>query len=278
MLNIGCKLSVSKGYLHMGEEALSINANTFQFFSRSPREATAKDMNTADAKALLDLVGANNFAPLLVHAPYALNACSDDPGIREHAHRVIKEDLANMEYIPGNMYNFHPGSHVGQGIGQGIAMVADLLNRTLRPEQPTLVLLETMAGRGSQVGSSFREVRSILERVELTEKMGVCLDICHVYSAGYDIVNDLEGVLESFDMAIGLDRLRAIHLNDSIYPIGSRKDRHAPIVTGTIGLEAIANIINHPLLKKLPFFLETPHDDIAGYGREIKLLRDVYAG
>lgn len=276
MLNIGCHLSVSKGYLHMGEEALSINANTFQFFTRNPRGGKAKDMNIPDASALVTLTKDKGFAPLLAHAPYTLNACSADPGIREFAQMVMKEDLANLEYLPGNMFNFHPGSHVGQGIEAGIEMIVEILNNVVQPEQTTSVLLETMSGKGSEVGSSFEELRSIIDRVELKEKIGVCMDTCHVYSAGYDIVNKLDDVLEKFDNVIGLKKLQAIHLNDSMNPFGSRKDRHELIGKGTIGITAIIKIINHPLLKKLPFFLETPNNDVAGYGEEIKILREAF--
>lgn len=276
MLNIGCHLSVSKGYLHMGVEALSINANTFQFFTRNPRGGKAKEMNIPDASALITLTKDKGFAPLLAHAPYTLNACSADPGIREFAQTVMKEDLANLEYLPGNMFNFHPGSHVGQGLETGVEMIVEMLNNVVQPEQSTTVLLETMSGKGSEVGSSFEELRSIIDRVKPKEKIGVCMDTCHVYSAGYDIVNKLDDVLEKFDKIIGLDKLRAIHLNDSMNPFGSRKDRHELIGKGTIGLTAIINIINHPLLKKIPFFLETPNDDVAGYGEEIKMLREAF--
>ncbi len=276
MLNIGCHLSVSKGYLHMGVEALSINANTFQFFTRNPRGGKAKEMNIPDASALITLTKDKGFAPLLAHAPYTLNACSADPGIREFAQTVMKEDLANLEYLPGNMFNFHPGSHVGQGLETGVEMIVEMLNNVVQPEQSTTVLLETMSGKGSEVGSSFEELRSIIDRVKPKEKIGVCMDTCHVYSAGYDIVNKLDDVLEKFDKIIGLDKLQAIHLNDSRNPFGSRKDRHELIGKGTIGLTAIINIINHPLLKKIPFFLETPNDDVAGYGEEIKMLREAF--
>ncbi len=277
MLNIGCHLSTSKGFKHMGEEALSLGANTFQFFTRNPRGSKAKKIDEKDAAALMALAQEHQFAPLLGHAPYTLNACAVDPHIREFAHMVIKDDLANMEYLPNNQYTFHPGSHVGQGVAIGIDLIVQLLNQALRPEQTTLVLLETMSGKGSEVGSNFEEISQILGRVHLIEKMGVCLDTCHIYSAGYDIVNDLDGVLEQFDKLIGLDKLKAIHLNDNLTPYASHKDRHAKIGEGTIGLEAITNIINHSRLRHLPFYLETPNE-LPGYAEEIKLLKSVYRG
>jgi deoxyribonuclease-4 len=277
MLKIGCHLSVSKGYEHMGKEALSIGANTFQFFTRNPRGSKAKQINEKDVAALRELLKDNNFATLLAHAPYTLNACAADPRLREFAGEVMAEDLANLEYLPGNFYNFHPGSHVGQGADVGIDSIAQMLNKILRPEQNTKVLLETMAGKGSEVGRSFEELHAILDKVELRDKMGVCLDTCHVFDAGYDIVNDLDGVLEQFDQVIGLDKLHAIHLNDSLNPRESHKDRHACIGTGNIGLEPIVRIINHPQLRNLPFFLETPNE-LPGYAEEIKLLRGAYLG
>ena len=277
MLNIGCHLSTSKGFKHMGKEALSLGANTFQFFSRNPRGSKVKKMDEKDAAALVALTQEHQFAPLLGHAPYTLNACASDPHIREFAHMVIKDDLANMEYLPNNLYTFHPGSHVGQGAETGIDLIVELLNQALRPEQTTLVLLEIMSGKGSEVGSSFEEISQILHRIELAEKMGVCLDTCHVYSAGYDIVNDLDGVLEQFDKIVGLEKLKAIHLNDSLNPYGSHKDRHAKIGQGNIGMEAITNIINHPRLRHLPFYLETPNE-LPGYAEEIKLLKAAFRG
>lgn len=275
MFNIGCHLSTSKGYKHMGEEALSIGANTFQFFTRNPRGSKVKQIDEKDVAALLAITSEYSFAPLLGHAPYTLNPCSADPKIREFAHMVMTEDLLNMEYLPNNLYNFHPGSHVGQGVDAGIEMIVALLNQVVRSEQTTLVLLETMSGKGSEVGGCFEEIQRILERVDLSEKMGVCLDTCHVYSAGYDIVNDLDGVLERFDKIIGLEKLQAIHLNDSLTPFNSRKDRHACIGEGMIGLEAVVNLINHSKLKHLPYYLETPNE-VPGYGEEIKLLRAAY--
>jgi deoxyribonuclease-4 len=275
MLNIGCHLSASKGYAHMGKEALSIEANTFQFFTRNPRGSKAKKIDEKDVAALRALAEEHHFAPLLAHAPYTVNPCSADPHIREFAHMVMTEDLSNLEHLPHNLFTFHPGSHVGQGIEVGIDFIVELLNEVLRPEQTTLVLLETMSGKGSEVGSCFEELSQILSRVNLIEKMGVCLDTCHIYSAGYDIVNDLNGVLAQFDQIIGLDKLKAIHLNDSLVPFGSHKDRHAAIGEGSIGFEAISNIINHPQLRHLPFYLETPNE-LPGYGEEIKRLREAF--
>jgi len=275
MLYIGCHLSSAKGYRHMGEEALKIGASTFQFFTRNPRGSKAKKMDVQDAQALMDLVRQHNFAPIIAHAPYTLNPCAADPRVREFARLVVTEDLANLEYLPGVLYNFHPGNHVGQGVETGLELVAGLLNETLRPQQTTTVLLETMSGKGTEVGSSFEEIAAILERVELQDKVGVCLDTCHIYAAGYDIVNNLDGVLESFDKTIGLSRLKAVHLNDSLTPLASRKDRHAKIGQGTIGLEAIIEIINHPRLRHLPFCLETPND-LKGYAQEIEILKEAF--
>lgn len=275
MLHIGCHLSSSKGYLHMGEEALSIGANTFQYFTRNPRGSKAKKVDPEDIAALNALAKREQFATLLAHAPYTLNLCSADEGLRDFAVQAMTEDLATMEYLPGNLYNFHPGSHVKQGAETGIQLIAEGLNRILRPDLHTTVLLETMAGKGSEVGRSFEELRAILDRVELSDKMGVCLDTCHVFDAGYDIVNDLDGVLETFDRIIGLDRLRAIHLNDSLNPLGSHKDRHAKIGEGHIGLPALTRVINHPQLRGLPFELETPND-LDGYAAEIRLLRGAF--
>ena len=275
MLNLGCHLSAAKGYQHMGEEALSLGANTFQFFTRNPRGSRAKPMDASDAAALMTLIQEHGFAPILAHAPYTLNACSSDPKIREFAHMVMTDDLARMEHLPNNLYNFHPGSHLGQGVQAGIDLIVELLNQVLLSEQTTTVLLETMAGKGSEIGKSFDEIKLILSGVNIAEKMGVCLDTCHIYCAGYDIVNDLDGVLEQFDNIIGMKRLQAIHLNDSLNPLGSQKDRHARIGEGMIGLDAVISIINHPQLRHLPFYLETPNE-LPGYGEEIKLLRAAY--
>lgn len=275
MLHIGCHLSVSKGFYNMGKEALSIGADTFQFFTRNPRGGSAKDIDLADVNALISLMEENGFAKILAHAPYTLNACAKVPSIREFAYNTMLDDLKRMEFVPGNMYNFHPGSHVGQGIETGIELIADLLNSILWKEQQTTVLLETMAGKGSEVGSRFEELREIVDRVELKDKMGVCLDTCHVYDAGYDIVNDLDSVLTEFDKIIGLDRLRAIHINDSKNPFMSHKDRHEKIGAGSIGKDAFERIVNHPALRSLPFYLETPNE-LDGYAEEIKLLRSLY--
>ncbi|AOY77698.1 deoxyribonuclease IV [Clostridium formicaceticum] len=275
MLKIGCHLSVSKGFLHMGKEALSIGANTFQFFTRNPRGGKAKDINERDVSALLDLVKENNFATVLAHAPYTLNACSADQRVREFAFDVMGDDLKRMEYLPNSFYNFHPGNHVNQGVEMGIDHIVNMLNTLLNIEQTTIVLLETMAGKGTEVGGRFEELKQILDGVILSEKMGVCLDTCHIYDAGYDIVNDLDGVLGQFDKIIGLDKLYAIHLNDSKNPFNSRKDRHEKIGEGSIGLEAITKIINHPKLRNLPFFLETPNE-LPGYAKEIRLLKGLY--
>ncbi|MBP1743424.1 MAG: endonuclease 4 [Firmicutes bacterium] len=275
MLNIGCHLSVSKGFEHMGKEALEIGANTFQYFSRNPRGSKVKKIDEKDIEGLIKIIRENRFPVILAHAPYTLNPCAADTKIREFAHLAMKGDLENMEYLPGNLYTFHPGSHVGQGVEEGIELISGLLNNVLKADFKTTVLLETMSGKGSEVGSSFEELRKIIDRVELEEMLGVCFDTCHTYSAGYDIVNNLDGVLEEFDRIVGLERLKAIHLNDSMTEFGSRKDRHAAIGDGSLGLPAIVNIINHPLLRKLPFYLETPNE-LTGYAREIKLLREHY--
>ena len=274
-LTIGCHLSASKGYLNMGQTALSIGANTFQFFTRNPRGGKAKDIDENDVKSFLEFMAEHNFTKILAHAPYTLNACSADEKIREFAHMTMADDLMRMEYTPNQMYNFHPGSHVGQGIETGIELIAKQLNEILKPEMTTCVLLETMAGKGSEVGSKFEELRAIIDRVELSDKMGVCLDTCHVHDASYDVVNNLDGVLEEFDKVIGLERLKAIHINDSKNPFESHKDRHEKIGDGSIGLEAMVRIINHPSLKNLPFYLETPNE-LDGYEREIAILRGLY--
>lgn len=275
MLNIGCHLSTTKGFENMGKEALQIGANTFQFFTRNPRGGKAKEINMEDMEGLLKIAKENNFSTILAHAPYTLNACSADERTREFAREMMIDDLNRMELMPNNLYNFHPGSHVKQGVEIGINYIVDLLNTVLSKDQTTAVLLETMAGKGSEVGRTFEEIAEIISRVELKEKMGVCLDTCHIYDAGYDIVNDLDGVLEEFDRVIGLNRLKAIHLNDSKNPFKSHKDRHEKIGEGSLGLEAITRIINHPKLKHLPFFLETPNE-LDGYAKEIELLRSKY--
>lgn len=274
-LVIGCHLSSSKGYLVMGKTALSIGANTFQFFTRNPRGGKAKAVDPQDAAALMKLAEENNFGPLLAHAPYTMNPCAAEPRLLEFAEMVMTEDLQALEYLPGNLYNFHPGSHVKQGAEIGIEKIAAMLNRVLFAGQQTTVLLETMAGKGSEVGRNFEELAAIFDKVQLQDKMGVCLDTCHIFDAGYDIVNSLDEVLTSFDKLIGLGRLKAIHLNDSLNTLGSRKDRHACIGAGNIGLEALTAVINHPALKNLPFYLETPNE-LPGYAAEIKLLRERY--
>ncbi len=272
MLTIGCHLSTSKGFAAMGKTALSIGANTFAFFTRNPRGGAAKAIDPADAAALRDLMAANSFGTLVAHAPYTLNPCSDKPHAREFARQCMADDLVRMEAVPGSYYNFHPGSHVKQGAEAGIELISDLLNEVLRPDQTTTVLLETMAGKGTEVGRTFEELAAIIDRVELSDHMGVCLDTCHVHDGGYDIVGDLDGVLEEFDRIVGIERLRAVHLNDSKNPCGAHKDRHERIGEGFIGTDAFARIVCHPQLRDLPFILETPND-LDGYAAEIALLR-----
>ena len=275
MLNIGCHLSSSKGYEAMGKVALSIGANTFQFFTRNPRGGKMKPVNLEDIAALNKLLVENSFAPILAHAPYTLNPCALDENLRDFAREVFKSDLEILENIPGAMYNFHPGSHVKQGAEIGILKIAEVLNDVLFPEQKTIVLLETMSGKGSEVGRTFEEIRAIIDKVELNDKLGVCLDTCHIWDGGYDIQNSLDDVLKEFDAIIGLDRLKAVHLNDSLNGLGSHKDRHACIGKGAIGIETLVNVINHPKLRNLPFYLETPNE-LPGYEAEIKLLREKF--
>lgn len=275
MLTIGAHLSASKGYTAMLKQAVEIGANTFQFFTRNPRGGSAKAIDENDVNTFLNLMEENNFSVILAHAPYTLNLCSAKPETREFAKNTFADDLKRMEYTPNQLYNFHPGSHTGQGADVGIDFIAGALNEVLFPEMTTTVLLETMAGKGTEIGRSFEELKAIIDKVELSDKIGVCLDTCHVNDAGYDIVSDLDGVLDEFDSVIGLDRLKAIHLNDSKNQIASHKDRHEKIGEGTIGLDAIEKIINNERLKHLPFFLETPND-IDGYAREIALLRSIY--
>ena len=275
MLKIGCHLSSTKGYEAMAKTAISINANTFQFFTRNPRGGKAKEINPTDIERYLAFAKTRGIDHILAHAPYTLNACSADEGLREFAKNTMADDLMRMEYTPGNCYNFHPGSHVGQGVETGITFISDMLNSILTPEQNTTVLLETMAGKGSEIGRSFEELREIMDRVHLKNKVGVCLDTCHVWDGGYDIVNDLDGVIQKFDDIIGLSNLKAIHLNDSMNPLGAHKDRHAKIGEGMIGLDALVRVINHPALCELPFYLETPNE-LDGYEREIALLKENY--
>ena len=275
MFIIGCHLSSSAGYLAMGKEAVRIGANDFQFFTRNPRGGAAKPLDLDDIRSFEEYRKENGIISVLAHAPYTMNACSKDAGLREFAKNTMADDISRLENIEGALYNFHPGSHVGQGEDVGIQYIADMLNSVLYPEQKTTILLETMAGKGSEIGRSFDEIRAIIDKVQLKEKLGVCLDTCHVFDGGYDIVNDLDGVLKKFDEIIGIHRLKAIHLNDSMNYLGCHKDRHAKIGEGGIGLESITRIINHPLLRDLPFFLETPND-IDGYKREIDLLKSLY--
>lgn len=275
MLTIGCHLSSSKGYTAMGKEAKSIDANTFQFFTRNPRGGKAKDIDPKDVEQFLSDAKGNGIEKILAHAPYTLNACSADPGLREFAKNTMADDLSRMEYTPGNCYNFHPGSHVGQGTEMGISLISTLLNEILKPDMHTTVLLETMSGKGSEVGRNFEELREILDRVEDKEHMGVCLDTCHVWDGGYDIVNHLDEVITKFDTVIGLNKLKAIHINDSMNPLEAHKDRHARIGEGHIGAEALIRVINHPALCKLPFYLETPNE-LDGYAKEIAFLRENY--
>lgn len=275
MFTIGCHLSSSKGFLAMGKQAAAIGANTFQFFTRNPRGGAAKAIDEEDVKLFLEFSKENGINVILAHAPYTLNACAADEKLRNFAKNTMADDLKRMEYVPGNYYNFHPGSHVKQGVDAGIKYIVSMLNEILTPNQTTTVLLETMAGKGSEVGRNFEELKIILDGIELKEKMGVCLDTCHVFDGGYDISENLDGVLSDFDKIIGLKNLKAIHLNDSMYGLESHKDRHAKIGEGKIGLENIAKIINHPLLRDLPFYLETPND-IDGYANEIKLLKELY--
>ena len=274
MLKLGCHLTSSKGYENMAREAIKINADTFQFFTRNPRGGKAKDIDPADVERFLALAAEAGIGKIVAHAPYTLNPCSAEKKTRDFAYMAMSDDLRRMEYTPGNYYNFHPGSHVGQGTEAGIQMIADLLNSILTPEQTTTVLLETMAGKGSEIGGRFEELAAIIEKVELKDKIGVCLDTCHVHDGGYDIINDLDGVLEEFDRIIGIDRLKAIHINDSLNPCGAHKDRHACIGEGHIGTETIAAVLNHPKIKGLPAILETPQPDLEGYAAEIQMLRE----
>lgn len=274
MLVLGCHLSFAKGYEAIGHEAVSIGANTFQFFTRSPRGGKAKELNLQDIAALNRILIDHDFKHILAHAPYTLNACSAKEYTREYAEEVMRDDIYRMSFIKGSLYNFHPGSHTGQGVEPAVGMISDMLNRVLSPDQETIVLLETMAGKGTEVGRTFEELQMIIERVKVKEKIGVCWDTCHIYDAGYDIVNDLDGVIDEFDRVVGLDKLYAIHLNDSKNPFKSHKDRHEKIGEGSIGLECFEAIINHPKLKHLPFYLETPND-VQGYETEIKLLKSL---
>lgn len=273
MFTIGCHLSASKGYLAMAKDAVNIGANTFQFFTRNPRGGQAKPIDEKDIEEFLKFSKENNINIILAHSPYTLNACSADPGLREFAKNTMVDDLRRMEYTPGNLYNFHPGSHVKQGVKIGIDYISEMLNEILTKEQTTTVLLETMAGKGSEVGKNFEEIKAIIDKVDLKEKIGVCLDTCHIWDAGYDIVTDFDSVLDEFDNVIGLEKLKAIHLNDSKNDKASHKDRHEKIGEGKIGLEAITKIINNERIKELPFYLETPNE-LDGYKKEIELLKE----
>lgn len=275
MLNIGCHLSSSKGYMNMLKETEYVGGNTFQFFTRNPRGGQAKTIDPDDAALFCKESKEKGFALILAHAPYTLNPCAEKENVREFTKMTMADDLQRMEYTPGNLYNFHPGSHVGQGIEVGIELISSMLNSILKPEMTTTVLLETMAGKGSEVGSRFEEIKAIIDKVELSDKLGVCLDTCHVFDAGYDVVNNLEGVLDEFDKVIGIDRLKAIHINDSKNPYQSHKDRHEKIGEGHLGTDAFKNIINHPKLRNLPFFLETPNE-LDGYKHEISVLKGLY--
>ena len=272
-LQIGCHLSSASGYLAMGKAAVNLDANVFAFFTRNPRGGRAKPLDMDDVRAFCKYREEHGIGTLVAHAPYTMNACAAKDTLRAFAREAMVDDLARLEHIPNTLYNFHPGSHVQQGAEKGIELIADLLNDVLNPAQKTIVLLETMAGKGTEVGRSFEEIAAIIERVDCKERLGVCLDTCHVWDAGYDIANDLDGVLEEFDRAIGLSRLHAVHLNDSLNVRAARKDRHARIGEGEIGLEALTRVIRHPKIRHLPFILETPNDD-AGYAREIALLRE----
>ncbi|MCC8112114.1 MAG: deoxyribonuclease IV [Ruminococcus sp.] len=272
MLRIGCHLLSSKGYLAMGKHAVKLGANTFAFFTRNPRGGAAKPIDEMDVKAFLDYAKAHDIDRLVAHAPYIMNLCSAKPEIRQFGKEMLQDDLQRMEYTPNQYYNFHPGSHTGQGVETGIRQIIDALNESLFPEQSTTVLLETMAGKGSEIGRSFEELHEILDSITLSEKIGVCLDTCHIWEGGYDIVHNLDDVLNEFDHIIGLSRLYAVHLNDSMNPLSAHKDRHQKIGQGQIGAEALRHVVTHPVLRDLPFILETPNDD-EGYAAEIALLR-----
>ena len=276
MLYIGNHTSSSKGYAAMGRQIVKNGGNTFAFFTRNPRGGNAKAIDPADVAKFQEIAREHEFGKIVAHAPYTLNACAAKENLRDFARNTFLDDLRRMEATPGNYYNFHPGSHVGQGIEAGIQKIAEVLNAVLTEEQTTTVLLETMAGKGSEVGSYFQELRAIMDLVEKRDKLGICLDTCHVWDGGYDIVNDLDGVITEFDRIIGLDHLKAIHLNDSLNPLGSHKDRHARIGEGQIGLDALVRVIRHPALEGKPFILETPNDD-EGWTREIALLRERYS-
>lgn len=274
MLHIGCTLSSSRGYMWMGREALRIGADTFAFFTRNPRGGNVKSMDEEDAQELRELLRRECFAPLVAHAPYTYNLCSDKQRNREFAKESLLEDLRRLEFIPGNYCNLHPGSHMKQGAEAGISIIADALNEVMWEGMQTTVLLETMAGKGTEVGRSFEELRAIIDRIELKDRIGVCFDTCHVFDAGYDIAGRLDEVLDDFDRILGMSRLKAVHINDTKNPFASHKDRHEKIGEGCLGLEALSAVVRHPLLKDLPFILETPQEDNDGYAKEIRLLRE----
>ncbi|MCI8484792.1 MAG: deoxyribonuclease IV [Lachnospiraceae bacterium] len=274
MLRIGCHLSSSKGFLAMGKEAVKIGANTFQFFTRNPRGGRAKELNLEDIAAYRSFAEEHKIAEILAHAPYTLNACAKDQELRQFAYDTMCDDLSRLEYLPGASYNFHPGSHVKQGAETGVQLISEMLNKINEKGYGTMILLETMAGKGTEMGRNFEELQEIIDQVEDTSRLGVCMDTCHVFDGGYDIVEHLEQVLQEFDAVIGVERLKAMHLNDSIYGLGSHKDRHEKIGEGKIGLKTFGAIVNHPKLKNLPFFLETPND-LEGYKREIAILREI---
>ncbi len=274
-LTLGCHLSIANGFAAIGKEALSIGANTFAFFTRNPRGGKARDLDPEDVAALRDLLAEHEFGALVAHAPYTLNAASKAAHTREFAHLAFKDDLERLEHLPGNYYNFHPGSHVGQGVDKGVDFIVGMLNEILWEDMQTTVLLETMSGKGTEIGRNFEELQQILERVELRDKIGVCLDTCHVHEGGYDIVDNLDAVLDEFDTIVGLEHLKALHLNDSKNPRGAHKDRHEKLGQGEIGLAVFEQIVNHDYLKTLPMVLETPQDEVAGWGEEIRLLRSL---
>lgn len=276
-MNLGCHLSVGDGFLEMGTVASSINANTFQFFTRNPRGGSVKPINTDDISNLNEYLKKNNFAKVVAHAPFIMNLAAKEESKRQYAVSVLQDDIMRMELLPNNYYNLHPGAHTGQGIGAGVEKIAKGLNESLYEDMTTTILLETMTGKGSEIGGTFEDLKAIYDGVELKEKVGFCLDTCHVFDGGYDIVNNLEGVLSEFDRILGIENLKAIHLNDSMNVLGSRKDRHAKIGEGNIGLEALVKVLTHPYLKELPFVLETPND-VEGYSKEIELLRGICNG
>ena len=273
MINIGCHLSSAGGYTSMANRAIEIGANTFQYFTRNPRGGVAKEISKEDIDSFLKLSIQNNFSKIIAHAPYTLNLCSAKESIRNFSKNILADDISRVESVPNSLYNLHPGSHTGQGAEVGISQIAKALNEVIKPNQTTTVLLETMAGKGSEIDGTFEELKQIIDRVDLPDKIGVCFDTCHVFDAGYDIVNDLGGVLKEFDDIIGIDMIKAVHLNDSKNICGSKKDRHEKIGLGNIGTDAISSIVNHPYLKNLPFILETPHEDLQGYAEEIKLIK-----